>query len=64
MVTGEINIISQPGQSCWTGLDQAGYIDWTDQARPNFQSSAWICGLTWQAGSSDLCVDTITWIII
>ncbi|CAF2135465.1 unnamed protein product [Rotaria magnacalcarata] len=34
MFTGEINIISQPGEKilAWPGLDQAGYIDWANQA--------------------------------
>jgi hypothetical protein len=43
--------VFQPGQQLWPGLawNQAGYIGWTDQARPNFQNSAWTGGLAWQA---------------
>jgi hypothetical protein len=51
MIAREINIISQPGQQIWPGLawNLAGYIGWTDQARPIFQNSAWTGGLAWQA---------------
>jgi hypothetical protein len=43
MIIGEINIIFWPGLAWY----QAEYISWTDQARPNFQNSAWTGGLAW-----------------
>jgi hypothetical protein len=65
MITGEINIIFQPGQQLWPGLawSQAEYISWADQARPNFQNSAWTGGLACQApgqaGSSGVIKDRV-----
>jgi hypothetical protein len=50
MITGEINIISQPGEQCWPGLAwiRSDILPGLDQARPNFQNSAWIGSLAWQ----------------
>jgi hypothetical protein len=71
MFTGEINIISQPGQN-FLALPGPGWIyclGGSGQARPNFQSSAWASGLAWQAtrrlpgtrpGRQLWCWDSIT----
>jgi len=45
----QYNFSARPTISAWPGLDQAEYIGWADQARPNFQNSAWTSGLAWQA---------------